>query len=199
MSIIMRRSISSMIWNREGCGLSAEEPFAYQREEFDVGSGHNAHVDFELLGTAKAHEFALLNHAQKLGLRLGTDGGDFIEENGALVGNFEEALLGRDGAREGALHMAEELGLQEIDGDGSRIYGHKGFVCARGGRVNCLGDEFLPRATFSTDENRRARMRDLRNEVQKRLHFVALADDVWKIEALLKRAFELDVFVAKPA
>jgi len=101
-----------------------------------------------LLGAAETHEFALLNHAQKLGLRFGADGSDFIEENGALIGDFEEALLGSNGAGEGPLHMAKELGLQEIDRDGSRIYGHEGLVRAGGGRVNRLGDEFLARTAF---------------------------------------------------
>ncbi len=95
--------------------------------------------------------------------------------------------------------MAEQLGLQEIDGDRSRIYGHKRFIRARRGRVNRLGDEFLAGAAFAADQNRGARRCDLRNEVQKHLHLVAFADDVWKIEALLQRAFELDVFIAKPA
>ncbi len=95
--------------------------------------------------------------------------------------------------------MAEQLGLQEIHGDGSRVYGHKRFVRACGSGVNRLGDEFLTRAAFPTDENRGARRRDLRDEVQKHMHFVALADDVREIEALLQRAFKLDVFIAKPA
>src|SRR5467141_2926395 len=179
--------------------IFAEAALANQSEEVDVGSGYDAHVNLELLGAAETHEFALLNHAQKFGLRFGANGGDFIEENGALIGDFEEALLGSNGAGEGALHMAEKLGLQEIHGDRSRIYGHKGFVRAGGGRVNGLGDELLTGAAFAADENRGARRRNLRNEVQKHLHFVALADNVREIEALLEGALELDVLIAKPA
>ena len=62
--------------------------------------------------------------------------------------------------------------------------------------MNGLGDEFLTGAAFPTDENRGARRRDLRDQVQKHLHFVALADNVREIEALLQGAFELDVFIA---
>jgi len=41
----------------------------------------------------EAHEFAFLNHAQELGLGFVADGGDFVEENGALIGNFEETFF----------------------------------------------------------------------------------------------------------
>src|SRR5258708_19414284 len=179
--------------------IIAEAALTHQRQEFNVGSSYDAHVDFQLLSAAETHEFALLNHAQKLGLRLGADGGDFVKKYRALIGDFEESLLGSNRAGERALHMAEELRLQEVHGDRSRIYGHKGFVRARGSGVNRLGDEFLARAAFATDENRGARRRDLRDEVQKHLHFVALADNVREAEALLQGALELDVFIAKPA
>ena len=176
--------------------IFAEAALANQGKQVDVRSRHDAHVDLELLGAAETHEFALLNHAQKLGLRFRADGGNFIEENGALIGDFEKALFGSNRACEGTLHMAEKLGLQEIHGDRSGIDGHKGFVRAGGSGVNGLGDEFLTRAALATDENRGARRRDLRDQVQKHVHFVALADNVREIEALLQGAFELDVFIA---
>src|SRR5437867_871894 len=136
--------------------IFAEAALSHQRKELYVGSGYNAHVDSELLGAAEAHEFALLNHAQKLGLRFRTDGGDFIEENGALVGDLEETLLGSNRASEGTFHMAEELGLQQIHRNRSCVYGHEGLVRAGGGRVNGLGDEFLTGAAFAADKNRGA-------------------------------------------
>ena len=40
-----------------------------------------------------AHELALLDYAQKLGLRFRADCGNFVEENRALIGDLEEALL----------------------------------------------------------------------------------------------------------
>ena len=89
--------------------ILAKAAFANKRQEFDVGGGDDAHVDLELLRAAEAHEFALLNDAKKLGLGFRADGGDFVEENGALIGDFEEAFFGSDGARESALHVAEEL------------------------------------------------------------------------------------------
>jgi len=60
--------------------ILAETAFAHQRKKLDVGSSHDAHVNLELFRASEAHEFALLNHAQKLGLRLRANGGDFIEK-----------------------------------------------------------------------------------------------------------------------
>ena len=65
--------------------------------------------------------------------------------------------------------------------------------------MNGLGDEFLAGAALAADKNRRARRRDLGDKIEKHLHFFALADDVWKIEALLEGPFELDVFVTESA
>ena len=65
--------------------------------------------------------------------------------------------------------------------------------------MNRLCDQLLTGAAFSADQDCRARRRDLRDEVEQREHFVALADDVGKIEALLQCAFQLHVFFAQAA
>src|ERR1700676_4325810 len=179
--------------------IFAEAAFANQAEQFYVRSGDDTHIDFNLLGAAETHEFALLNYAQQLGLGFRADAGDFIEENGALVGDFEETFFGSDSASERALDVPEELRLQKIDGNRAGIYGHKGFVRARRGRMDGLGDQFFAGAALAADENRGTRWSDLRDEVEQRQHLLALADDAGKIEALFERALELHVFFAQAA
>src|SRR5882757_4587911 len=90
--------------------IFAEAAFADEREQLHVGSGDDADVDLDLLGATEAHEFALLNYAKKLGLCFRADGGDFVEEDGALIGDFEETFFGGNGASKSAFDMAEELG-----------------------------------------------------------------------------------------
>ena len=70
---------------------------------------------------AEAHELALLHHAQQLGLGLQRDVADLVEEQRALVRQLEEALLGVDGAGEGALHVAEEVRLQQVVGQAAGV------------------------------------------------------------------------------
>src|ERR1041385_5202744 len=99
-------------------------------QQFDVRSSHNPDINLELFGPAEPHEFTLLNHAQKLGLGFRADRGDFVEENGTLIGDFEQALLCGHRAGERTLYVAEKLRLQQIHRNRSGIYRYEGFVRA---------------------------------------------------------------------
>src|SRR5713101_6884303 len=177
--------------------ILAEAALADEGQEIDVRGGDDAHVDFDLFGAAEAHELALLNDAEELGLRFGAYGGDFVEEDGALVGNFEEPFLRSDRAGESAFDVAEKLGLEEVDGNGAGVNGNEGFVGARGGGMNGLGDELFASAAFAADQDGGTGRRDLGDEVEQREHLFAFADDVGEIEALLEGALELHVFFAQ--
>src|SRR5713226_1987837 len=179
--------------------ILAEAALADEGEEIDVGRGDDAHVDFDLFRAAETHELALLNDAEELGLRLGADGGDFVEENRALVGDFEEAFFGSDRAGEGAFDVAEKLGLEEIDGNRAGVDGNEGFVGARRSGMNGLGDELLAGTAFAADQDGGTGRRDLGDEVEQRQHLFAFADNVGEIEALLEGALELHVFFAQAA
>ncbi len=129
----------------------------------------------------------------------GTNGGNFVEENRTLIGDFEKPLFGSDRAGERALHVPEELRFEQVHGNRTGVDGHKGLVRARGCGVNRLGDEFLARSAFAVDQHGRARWRHLADQVEHGEHLVAFADDVGKVVALLQRALELDVFFAQAA
>ena len=60
--------------------------------------------------------------------------------------------------------------------------------------VNCLGDQFFSRPAFALQQDGGATCRHLSDEVEDFEHRLALADDVFKVVALLERAFELNVF-----
>ena len=117
----------SAITLRRWYKILAEVALAHQAEQIDVGGRQDAHVDLDRFRAAQAHEFALLNHAQQLDLRFRADGGDFVEEDGALVGDLEESFLGGHGAGEGALDVAEELRLEQVHGNRAAIDGNEGF------------------------------------------------------------------------
>ncbi len=53
---------------------------------------------------------------------------DLVEEDGALGGVAEEALAVAVGAGEGAAHVAEELALQEVLGDGAAVDADEGLL-----------------------------------------------------------------------
>ncbi len=119
-------------------------------------------------------------------------GADLVEEERAAVGDFEEAFLRGDRRGEGALHVAEERGLEQLGRHGAGVDGDEGLVAARRIGVDGLGDELLAGAALALDENGRAAGRDLRDEVEEAQHRLALADDVLEVVALLEGALELD-------
>ena len=98
--------------------------------------------DFDGLVAADAREFAFLEHPQQLGLRHGTEVPDFVEEQGAAVGELEladaAAVLG-----EGALFVAEQLALDHVSGRAAQfnaMNGRPAVRCCNGGpwrRVPC--------------------------------------------------------------
>ena len=64
-----------------------------------VGRSDDADVQLDALLAAHLHELPLLDHPQELGLDVEAEIGDFVEEKGAVIGQFEQAVLGLDGPR----------------------------------------------------------------------------------------------------
>ena len=79
--------------------ILAELPLLHHLAQLDVRRGDDPDVDLDRLDAAEAHELALLDHAQQLGLRLERDVADLVEEDRALVGELEQALLRVDRRR----------------------------------------------------------------------------------------------------
>ena len=135
----------------------------------------------------------VLQDAQDLGLGIHAHGGDFVEEERAAVGDFEEAFLGGDGRSEGALDVAEERGLEQLGGHGAGVDGHEGLVAARRVGVDGLGDELFAGAALALNEDGGAAGRDLGDKVEDLEHDLAFAHDVGEVVALLEGALELKV------
>src|SRR5439155_26269948 len=92
-----------------------------------------------------------------------------IEEERAAVGDLEEARAVGDGAREGALLVAEELGLEERRLHRAAVEGDHGERRARAPAVDPAGDELLADAALALDEYGKI---SRRREID-RLHHVA--------------------------
>ena len=54
-----------------------------------VGGGDDADVQLDALLAAHLHELPLLDHPQQLGLDIEAEIGDLVEEEGAMIGQFE--------------------------------------------------------------------------------------------------------------
>ena len=103
----------------------AEPPVLHLLLQVDVGRGDDADVDLDRLHAAEAHELALLHHAQQLGLRLDRDVADLVEEDAALVGEIEHALLRVDRAGERALDVTEQRRFEQVRRQVAGVHRHE--------------------------------------------------------------------------
>ena len=146
--------------------------------EVTIGRGDDAHIHFARTRVADTFDFLLLQHAQQLGLHGQRDFADFIEEEGAAIGEFEASRLVAQRAGECAFHVAEKLALKQRFGHGAAVHGNHRAARTRAALVDGAGDEFLAGAALAGDEHRGVGRRD---EFDLLLHFAqrgALAHEV---------------------
>ena len=102
---------------------------------------------------ADAVEFMRLQNVKELGLDLGRNLADLIEEDGAAVGELEAADALGDGAGEGSLFVAEELAFHEARREGAAVDLDERLVGALARGVDGPRDQLLPRAGLTGDEH----------------------------------------------
>ena len=99
----------------------AEAPGLDLLGQVAIGGRHHAHVDVDGGGGAHRLDLAVLQHPQHLGLGARRHVADLVEEHGAAVGGDELADLLAHRAGEAALLVAEQLGLDQLLGDGRAV------------------------------------------------------------------------------
>ena len=109
----------------------AERLLADGLEQVAVGRGDDPDVDLARRRAADPVELALLQDAQQLGLGLGGELADLVEEDRAAVGQLEPAGAAGDRAGEGPLLVAEQLALDESRGQGRAVDLDERLVPAR--------------------------------------------------------------------
>ena len=115
------------------------------------------------------------------------------------MGHLHEARLAGRRARERALLVAEQLGLEELLRQRCAVDGHEALAGARAVGVNGAGDELLPGARLAQDEDVRLRARRLLHELEHLPDRRAGADDVLEPEGLLELPAQVAVLDLKAA
>ena len=131
----------------------AEPALGDQRFEVGVGRGDDADVDLDRLRLAEAVHFVGLEEAQQLGLELGPDLGNLVEEERAAGGGADDAVEGVLGAGEGALAIAEQLALEHLARHGGAVEGHERLGGAAGGAVDGAREHFLAGAGLAGEQD----------------------------------------------
>ena len=119
-----------------------------------MGGGDDPDIHPERPGGAHLFDFALLNQAQQLHLEFHRQLADFVEKQRAAIGALHLAALGRKGAGERPLGVAEELRFHQVLGDGSAVNGYKRLVFAAAVVMDGARQQFLAGAGFAADQHR---------------------------------------------
>ena len=192
-----RRSRS--LWNFQSNDVQAvveivaEPAFIDQLLQVHIRCGDDTDVHLDGVDASQAHELTLLDHAQQLGLSLRTYGSDFIKKYRPLVGDFEQTLLGCNGAGECPANVAEQRALQEIDRHAPAVDRNERLVGSRTLQVNGLRDQLFSRSALSLNQDGAPTGGNLGHKVEQTQHPVALADDVAVAETLFERSPQLQV------
>ena len=133
----------------------AEFLLRHQRGKVAIGRRYHPHAYPDVLLAADPVEFALLQHAQQLGLRCAVQIADLIQENGAAVGQFElpAAQAGRAGER--SLFVAEQLAFEQFGWDRGAIHLHERAGGERALAMDVSGQQLLAGSGFADQQHAR--------------------------------------------
>ena len=114
------------------------------REVF-VGRGQNAHVDRNRFAAPHPLDFAGLDRAQQLGLRVGVQVSHFVQEQCSGVGKFESSNAPIGCAGKGTALVTEHFAFHKVAWNRGAVHAHKGTLAARARQMQRRGDQFFPR------------------------------------------------------
>ena len=112
--------------------VGAETAGGHQVAQRSVAGADHPHIHLARLRGAHAPHFAALQHAQQARLKRRAGGGQFVQEQRAAVGRFEQAAALHGRAGEGAARVAEQLRFQQRIGEAGAVHREEGPRGARG-------------------------------------------------------------------
>ena len=134
--------------------VGAEEPPLDLRLQIAVGGYDQPEVQLDLLGAGEALDGLLLDQLQQLGLDVGGQLADLVQEQRPVVGQLDFAdLSGGGGAGEGALLIAEKLRLNEVFVENGTVDLNEGPVRPVAHGVDGLGNGAFAHAGLAGDED----------------------------------------------
>ena len=119
-----------------------------------MGGADDPGVDRDRLAAADPLDHPLLQEAQQLDLQRQRDVADLVEEQRAAMGELDLALGGLDRAGEGALLVAEQLGLEQVLGDRGAVDRDEAAAAAPARLVDAAGEQLLAGAAGAEQHHR---------------------------------------------
>src|SRR5689334_15134126 len=131
----------------------AERTLGHRALEIAIGGGDHTDVDGERLRRADGSYLHLLEHSQQLHLKRWRQLRDLVQENRALIRAAEQTERIGHSAGEGAAHMSEELGLQQILRNRAAVHRDERALRARRQTVNGCGHQLFAGSALAFDEH----------------------------------------------
>ena len=116
-------------------------------------AGEQPHVGLDRGGAAQTLEFALLQNAQQFHLGGEAEVADFVEEQGAAVGQFEATFLAGVRPGEGPFFMSEQLGFDQGFGQRGATHLNERPLGAHRIVVDGVGNQFLAGTRFAANQH----------------------------------------------
>ena len=139
--------------------IEPEMPGVRVGEQIAIRRRDDPHVDVTRLARADGPELARLERAQEQRLERGRRLPNLVEEERPTVGQLEEAAPCLLRAREGALHVAEELARHELGRQRREVLSDEPRATSPAALVDLGGDELLAGARSPRGEGRSRRCR----------------------------------------
>ena len=118
-----------------------------------VGGRHHTNIDLDRLATAHGLDHPFLDGPQQLDLHVQRQVADFVQEEGAAMGQLEAADPVGHRTGEGAALVAKEFALNQFPGNGPAVHRYEVLFSARRAVVQGLGHQFLSGATFPNNQH----------------------------------------------
>jgi hypothetical protein len=147
-------------------------------------------------GTPQALKFPFLQHAKKLRLEFERNLTHLIQENAALVRQFEAADTLRYGAGEGAFLVSEHFAFQQTCRNRRAVQLHKCVPGARAEVVDGARHQFFPDSSLAIDQNGRIGRRHGFHLAQHFLQGGAIADDGIEVHLAADLVFQVELLLA---
>src|SRR6202030_4654277 len=101
--------------------ITAEFFFFDATNQIAIGGGDQPHVHPDRLRASQALELLILQNAQQLGLQLQRNVSNLVEQQSALIRQFQPAELLAYRSSEGSFFVAEQLAFQQSCGNGGAV------------------------------------------------------------------------------
>ncbi len=186
--------------NRQRHGIDAEVQvfaqlaLAERRIEVDVGRADQPEVRLNHAAAAHRAELAVLQHAKQLDLQAGRHLADFVQQQGAAVGQLHQTGLVGHRAGERAALVAEQLGFDQLARQRRAVDLDERAFLPLTVLVNGARHELFARAVLAVDQHAGVGRRHRFDEVEQLPHLVAARDDVREARVVAQLFFQPLVF-----